>query len=73
MKHECDLLRTKTLDQTNKEILKDIKRSDNEIQELKRKIEELQKVNNESTKQIQIMKNVLDNTVPWNVRGKHGA
>ncbi|CAG2247007.1 unnamed protein product [Mytilus edulis] len=43
MKEECDLLRTKTLDQTNKEIMMDIKRSNDEIKELKESLDSLKR------------------------------
>lgn len=43
MKEECDLLRTKTLDQTNKEILMDINRSNDEIKELKESLDSLKR------------------------------
>ncbi|XP_052103697.1 uncharacterized protein LOC127737205 [Mytilus californianus] len=41
MKQECDHLKTKPLDQTNQEIMMDIKHSNNEIRELKDSFESL--------------------------------
>ncbi|CAG2237152.1 unnamed protein product [Mytilus edulis] len=41
MKQECDHLKTKPLDQTNQEIMMDIKHSNNEIRELKESFESL--------------------------------
>lgn len=43
MKQECDHLRTKALDQTNKEIIMDIKHSNDEINDLKESLEKLKK------------------------------
>lgn len=78
MKQECDQLRIKTLDQTNKEIIMAIKRSSDEIIELqvslkhlKKSHEVLQDDHAEVTKDVQRMKTSLDDTVPWNIRGKH--
>ncbi|XP_071171926.1 uncharacterized protein [Mytilus edulis] len=56
MKQECDNLRTKTLDQSNREIMLDIKHSNDEIRELKQSVE--------------ILKKVSEDTVPWNVRAQ---
>lgn len=56
MKQECDNLRTKTLDQSNWEIMLDIKHSNYEIRELKQSVVSLKKSS--------------EDTVPWNVRGK---
>ncbi|CAG2194950.1 unnamed protein product [Mytilus edulis] len=47
MKYECDQLRTKILDQTNKEIMLDIKRSNDEIHELKQSLVSLEKSHEE--------------------------
>ncbi|CAG2217765.1 unnamed protein product [Mytilus edulis] len=41
MKQECDHLKTKPLDQTNQEIMMDIKHSNNEIRELRESFESL--------------------------------
>lgn len=57
MKLECDKLKTKTLDQSNREIMLDIKHSNDEIRELKQSVE--------------ILKKISKDTVPWNVRGKY--
>ncbi|CAC5408428.1 unnamed protein product [Mytilus coruscus] len=45
MKEECDQLRTKTLDQTNKEIMMNIKRSNEEITDLKESLDSLKRSN----------------------------
>ncbi|CAG2186877.1 unnamed protein product [Mytilus edulis] len=78
MKGECDLLRTKILDQTNREIMMDIKRSNDEIKELKesfaslkRSHDELQVDHAEMTKEVKRLKTLQDDTVPWNIRGKN--
>ncbi|XP_063426472.1 uncharacterized protein LOC134710178 [Mytilus trossulus] len=75
MKEDCDQLRTKTLDQTNREIMMDIKRSNEEIRELresldslKRSHEVLQNNHIEMTKEVKRLKSVQNDTVPWNVR-----
>ncbi|CAG2247006.1 unnamed protein product [Mytilus edulis] len=74
---ECDLLRTKILDQTNREIMMDIKRSNDEIKELKesfaslkRSHDELQVDHAEMTKEVKRLKTLQDDTVPWNIRVK---
>ncbi|XP_071172226.1 uncharacterized protein [Mytilus edulis] len=56
MKQECDTLRTKTLDQSNREIMLDIKNAYDEIRELKHSVE--------------ILKKSSEDTVPWNVRAQ---
>lgn len=63
MKQERDQLRTKVLDQTNQEIMVDIRRANQEIKNLKKSHE----VMNEEVK---MLKACQDDTVPWNVRGK---
>ncbi|XP_063426829.1 uncharacterized protein LOC134710404 [Mytilus trossulus] len=75
MKGECDLLRTKILDQTNREIMMDIKRSNDEIKELKesfaslkRSHDELQVDHAEMTKEVKRLKHLQVDTVPWNIR-----
>lgn len=69
MKHECDQLRIKPLDQTNKEIMIDIRRSNVEIKELKKSLVALRDSQAEMTKEIQRMKTSQNDTVPWNIRG----
>ncbi|XP_071159000.1 uncharacterized protein [Mytilus edulis] len=78
MKEECDLLKNKTLDQTNREIMMDIKRSNDEIKELKesfaslkRSHDELQVDHAEMTKEVKRLKTLQDDTVPWNIREKN--
>lgn len=43
MKQQCDQLKTKVLDQTNKDIILEIRYSRNEIQDLKQSLENLKK------------------------------
>lgn len=45
MKQECDHLKTKPLDQTNHEIMKDVKRSHDEMKVLKRSFSYVRKTN----------------------------
>ncbi|XP_071150273.1 uncharacterized protein [Mytilus edulis] len=77
LKLECDQLKTKTLDQTNTEIMMDIKRSNDEIKGLKESLnslkqshEALQDNHAEMTKEIQRLKTCQEDTVPWNVRAR---
>ncbi|XP_071159016.1 E3 ubiquitin-protein ligase DZIP3-like [Mytilus edulis] len=84
MKQECDHLKTKPLDQTNQEIMMDIKHSNNEIQELKESLKSLKRSHTEMmkshevlqvdhrkvTKEMVVMKTSQMDTVPWNIRGK---
>lgn len=67
MKQECDNLKTKILDQTNQEIMLDIKRSNDEIRELKQSVESLKTANADLTEEVEKLKD----TVPWNIRGKN--
>lgn len=82
LKEECDQLRTKPLDQTNQEIMMDIKRSNDEIKELKESLENLQSSHNEMMKSHEEVKQsyvlleqnvaaVQQDTMTGNVRGKH--
>lgn len=84
MKQECDHLKTKALDQTNLEIIMDIKHSNNEIQELKEALKSLKRSHSEMMKSHEILQNDQRNvknemevlktsqmeTVPWHIRGK---
>ncbi|CAG2217417.1 unnamed protein product [Mytilus edulis] len=77
MKQECDQLKSKLLDQTNHEIMMDIKRSYGEIKDLKESVESLKLSNTEIkeshadvTKELQKIKASQKDTVPWNIRGK---
>ncbi|CAG2190534.1 unnamed protein product [Mytilus edulis] len=84
MKQECNHLKTKPLDQTNQEIMMDIKHSNNEIRELKESFESLKLSHTEMikshetlqddhrkvTNELEIMKTSQKDTVPWNIRGK---
>ncbi|CAC5391197.1 unnamed protein product [Mytilus coruscus] len=66
MKQECDNLKTKTLNQTNQEIILDIKRSYDEMMELKQSVESLKIANADLTVEVEKLKD----TVPWNVRAQ---
>ncbi|XP_076095628.1 E3 ubiquitin-protein ligase DZIP3-like [Mytilus galloprovincialis] len=82
MKQECEHMKTKTLDQTNQEIMLEIKCSNEEIREMKNSFESLQlshtkmKKSHELlqenhtnvTKELQKIKSSQTDTVPWNVR-----
>lgn len=63
MKQECDHLKTKPLDQTNREIMIDIKRSNDEIKELKKSHEHI-------TEELKQIKTFKQDIVPRNIRGK---
>ncbi|CAC5364619.1 unnamed protein product [Mytilus coruscus] len=82
MKQECDRMKTKPLDQTNKEILMVIKNSCNEIRELKESIESLKLLHIEIKKSHALLQEnhaavtkameehyiSQKDTVPWNIR-----
>ncbi|VDI57635.1 Hypothetical predicted protein [Mytilus galloprovincialis] len=68
MKQECDNLKTKILDQTNQEIMLDIKRSNDEIRELKQSVDSLKTANADLTEEVEKLKD----TVPWNIRAQIG-
>ncbi|XP_071176312.1 uncharacterized protein [Mytilus edulis] len=84
MKQECDHLNTKPLDQTNQEIMMDIKHSNNEIRELKESFESLklshtdmikfhetlQDDHRKVTTELEILKTSQKDTVPWNIRAR---
>lgn len=63
LKNECDQLKVKPLDQTSKEIIRDINHSKNEMAVLKQSLESL------SDEFLKLKSNQKD-TAPWNVRGK---
>lgn len=67
MKLECDHLKIKSLDQTNQEL---IKQSNDEIKLLKESYKLLQEDHRKVTKEMEILKSTLNDTVPWNIRGK---
>ncbi|CAG2255416.1 unnamed protein product [Mytilus edulis] len=71
IKQECDSLKVKTLDQSNKEIMLDIKRSHKEIIEMKKSVESLKKSNEIMTVEMNKLKLSYEDTVPWNIRGKY--
>ncbi|XP_071151089.1 uncharacterized protein [Mytilus edulis] len=68
MKEECDNLKVKTLDQTNEEIMLDIKCSNDEITELKKAIECLNKANEDMKIDMNMLETSQEDTVPWNIR-----
>ncbi|CAC5364744.1 unnamed protein product [Mytilus coruscus] len=68
MKEECDNLKVKILDQTNQEIMLDIKRSNGEIMDLKQSVRSLMKVNEDLTLKMRKLKTSQKDTVPWNIR-----
>ncbi|CAC5385131.1 unnamed protein product [Mytilus coruscus] len=70
MKRECDELKLKTLDQSNQEILLDIKRSNDEIMELKTSVESLKKANEDMKVEMNKLKTSQEDTVPWNIRAQ---
>ncbi|VDI16332.1 Hypothetical predicted protein [Mytilus galloprovincialis] len=77
MKLECDDLKVKILDQTNQEIMLDIKRSNGEIMELKKSYESLNKsvkglkrAKKALTKKVKKLKTSQEDTVPWNIRAQ---
>ncbi|XP_063404021.1 ankyrin-3-like [Mytilus trossulus] len=61
MKQECDYLKVKILDQSSREIIQQIKRSNDEIKELKKSMESL-------STEMKKLEMSLENTVPWNIR-----
>ncbi|XP_052059417.1 uncharacterized protein LOC127700019 [Mytilus californianus] len=77
MKQECDDLKVKILDQTNQEIMLDIKRSNDEIFELKKSVESLNKsvkglkrAKKALTVKVKKLKTSQEDTVPWNIRAQ---
>ncbi|CAC5378634.1 unnamed protein product [Mytilus coruscus] len=70
MKQECDNLKVKILDQTNQEIMLDIKRSNSEIMELKMSVESLKKANEDMKIEVKKLKTSQEDTVPWNIRAQ---
>ncbi|CAG2207145.1 unnamed protein product [Mytilus edulis] len=59
MKHQCDQLKTKVLDQTNKDIILEIRYSRNEIQELKQSLENLKIIHEENESKNDTTRQVL--------------
>lgn len=55
MKPRCDDLKTKTLDQTNAELMMEIKSSNNEIREMKESIENLKLSKDKITKKYELL------------------
>lgn len=71
MKEECDNLKVKILDQSNQEIILDIKRSNDEIIDLKKSVEYLKKANEDMAVEVTKLRTYQEDTVPWNIRGKY--
>ncbi|CAC5362248.1 unnamed protein product [Mytilus coruscus] len=79
MKQECDHLKKKPLDQTNQEIMLDIKCSNDEIWELKETFKRLKLSHDETKESHEFVKKDLsitanmeikEDTVPWNIRAR---
>lgn len=71
MKLECNNLKVKILDQNSREIILEIKRSNDEIKELKMSMESLKKANEDMSTEVKKLEMSLKDTVPWNIRGKY--
>lgn len=67
---ECDNLKVKILDKSSREIILEIKRSNDEIQKLKKSMESLKRANEDMAVDVKKMKMSHEDTVPWNTRGK---
>lgn len=70
MSQECDQLRIKTLDQTSQEMISEIKRSNDEIDEIKKSMQSLKTAYEGMTNEFQEFKSTQRNNIPWNVGGK---
>ncbi|CAG2205637.1 unnamed protein product [Mytilus edulis] len=77
MKEECDNLKVKILDQTNQEIMMDIKRSKDEMLEMKKSVKSLnnsvkslKRTKKAMTVEVKRLKISHEDTVPWNIRVK---
>ncbi|CAG2185181.1 unnamed protein product [Mytilus edulis] len=70
MKQECDNLKVKTLDQSSREIILEIKRSNDEIKELKKSMESLKIFNEDMSTEMKKLEMSLKDTVPWNIRAE---
>lgn len=71
MKQECDLLKTKTLDQTNKEIIMHIKHSHEEIELLRKSVQSLKRSHEEDKRTVKRLKTSHKVVVSENKKGKH--
>lgn len=71
MKQECDDLKVKILNQTNQEIILNIRRSNDEIINLKKSVESLKKANEDMSIEVNKLKLSHKDTVPWNIKGKY--
>ncbi|CAG2229842.1 unnamed protein product [Mytilus edulis] len=76
MKQECDQLKSKTLDQTNREIMLEIRRSNSEMIQLRESLDSLRRSHDvlqddhiEMTKEVNRLKISAKDTIPWNIRG----
>ncbi|CAG2199677.1 unnamed protein product [Mytilus edulis] len=70
MKQECDLLKTKPLDQTNKEIIMEIKHSNEEIEQLKKSVQSLKRSQEEDRRTVKRLKTSHKNVVSENEKGQ---
>ncbi|XP_052106730.1 uncharacterized protein LOC127739169 [Mytilus californianus] len=77
MKQECDILKTKILDQSNQEIMLGIKHSNDEIMELKKanedmsvEVKKMKTTNEDMTEEVKKLKISHEDTVPWNIRAQ---
>ncbi|CAC5377818.1 unnamed protein product [Mytilus coruscus] len=70
MTQECDQLKTKFLDQTNQEIILDIKRYNDEINDLKKSFKSLKRSHSDMRREMKILKISQQDPVPPNIRAK---
>lgn len=70
MKQECDDLKVKTLDQNYKDIIHNMKLTNDELIQLKQSMGRLEKSNEDMTVEMNKLKTAQEDTVPWNIRGK---
>lgn len=71
MKQECDLLKTKPLDQTHKEIIMEIKLSNEAIEQLKQSVRSLKRSHEEDKRTVKRLKTSHKIVVSENKKGKH--
>lgn len=70
MKQECDLLKKKPLDQTNKDIIMEIKHSNEAIEQLKKSLQSLKRSHGEDKRTVKRLKTSNKNVVSENKKGK---
>ncbi|XP_071146102.1 uncharacterized protein [Mytilus edulis] len=68
MKQECDDLKVKTLDQNCKDIIHNMKLTNDELIQLKQSMGRLEKSNEDMTVEMNKLKTAQEDTVPWNIR-----